>query len=402
VATGLARGIRHFVVPAHNLAEARALGDGLVYGVRSLSEAVTSVVAIAIGEPPETREPPDAPACAGVDGTGTPGHRGATVPTADDFSDIRGHRMLKEALTVAAAGRHHVLLFGPPGGGKSMAARRFPGLLPDLTRRQALAVTRLHSLAGTLPDGVGLLRRPPLRAPHHSASTEGIIGGGRDIRPGEASLAHLGVLFLDEAAEYRMGLLQSLREPAEEGVVTIVRAGANHRLPADFQLLLATNACPCGNLGRDEAACLCTEREVHRYWRRLGAPLMDRIDIRIPVIPVPPEQITGDAGPGTAEMRAAVSAAREFRGEARPHQDRANSRIRAGELQRLCPLDADARQTIVGAARKLGLSSRACHAAIRVARTVADLEGSARIRKDHVLQAVQLRRFGDNELFWRV
>jgi magnesium chelatase family protein len=283
-----------------------------------------------------------------------------------------------------------------------MAARRLPSLLPDLDREEALAVTRLHSIAGILPPGVGLVTRPPFRMPHHSASNEGIVGGGRFTRPGEVSLAHHGILFLDEAPEFGMSLLQCLREPTEDGWVSIARAGSTVRFPAAFQLVLSFNPCPCGNLGRDSHACLCSREEIHRYWRRVGGALLDRIDIRVPLVPVTAERMCTPARPDeVSRMVARVHAAsmlQRWRFAGRPFSS--NARIPAGEMDRYCPLDDGCREELAAMARQLAISSRACHAIIRMARTIADLEAAPAIGRLHVAEAIQRRRYGDGDWFW--
>ena len=404
VAAGLKRSISRFIVPKANLPEACALKEGSVFGVSTLSEAIAALVRLSAGDiaaedlgshngPVESSSECD---------EFSPNPRTDSVigDIEGDFGELRGHRYLKDALVVAAAGGHHVLLFGPPGSGKTMAVRRYTSIMPDLSRNASLAVTRVHSLAGVLPPECGLIRRPPFRAPHHSASAEGIIGGGRSVLPGEVSLAHKGVLFLDEAPEFRKNILQSLREPIEEGDVTIVRAESNHRMPADFQLILACNPCPCGNLGRDNAVCLCDRGEIHRYWKRFGGALLDRIDIRVPVEPVSPDLIVGKQVLNSSDMRVGVERALEFRRKMWPDFPQVNGKLPPGAIPKVCALTTSLRKIFVEAARKLSLSSRACHSILRISRTLADLEESASIEKHHIMQSIQLRRFGEGDFFW--
>jgi magnesium chelatase family protein len=283
-----------------------------------------------------------------------------------------------------------------------MGARRLPSILPGLDREEALAVTRIHSIAGVLPAGAGLITRPPFRMPHHTASCEGIVGGGRLLRPGEASLAHHGVLFLDEAPEFGMSLLQGLREPIEDGWISIARAGSTVRYPASLQLVLAFNPCPCGNLGRDSHACVCSSVEVDRYWRRVGGALLDRIDIRVPLAPVAAREMCApvqreETRRARARVEAAVSCQKRMyagKGFSR------NARIPPGLVEQYCTLDERCRRDLEKAAETLNISSRAFHSVLRIARTAADLDGKDRINPTHLEEALQHRRYGDGNYFW--
>jgi magnesium chelatase family protein len=387
VAIALDHGISVSIVPDENLAEAASLGSR-AYGVSSLGDCASLMDLMAVG-----RFPPVFDA--------VPRFNSQATTVEGDFSDLHGQAVLKRALEVAAAGAHNVFLFGPPGSGKTMAARRFQALLPDLKQEDSISVTRIHSLAGNLGANEGLISRPPFRSPHHSASLEGMIGGGRYIRPGEISLAHKGVLFLDEAAEFRLDVLQALREPLEEQRVSISRAQRSAWLPADFQLIMAANSCPCGNLGRAGGICVCSPQEILKYRKRMGGPLLDRIDIRIPVSPIGISELTGIPGESTAAMSSRVLAAvdrQERRYEGLPFSR--NGRLPPALIGRFCSLDDDTALAFAKAVERLALSSRACHSILKIARTIADLEGEERLRKSHVLEAIQHRRYGDNDFFW--
>jgi len=306
--------------------------------------------------------------------------------------DLRGQTEVVRALEVTAAGGHSLLLYGPPGAGKTLAARTLEGLLPPLEPEAALETTRLWSLAGVLPRNHGLLTKRPFRSPHHHATAEGLLGGGKNLGPGEVSLAHHGVLFLDEAPEFSSRVLQALREPLEQGSVSVVRAGRSAWFPSRFQLVLTANACPCGQTGRDKGVCFCSGLEVRRYWDRIGTPLLDRIDLRVFVTPESPrillEQSVFDPNKLTDRILAARGR-RTSRGQG-PLQP--NAVLGPRELERHCGLDKRGRWFLAETGRRLDWSSRALHSLMRVARTLADLDDREVVGESHLEAAAAMRK----------
>ncbi|MEO7794635.1 MAG: YifB family Mg chelatase-like AAA ATPase [Thermoanaerobaculia bacterium] len=373
---------RELLLPAANAGEAAATGALAVHGLRSVNEAVEHLLGIA--RIPET---PSA-GCWELDALGIEG-AGAT---ATDFAEIRGQEAAKRALEVAAAGGHNLLLIGPPGAGKTMMARALPSILPPLTLAEAVAVTKIHSLVAERPPA-GLLRRRPFRAPHPGVSAAGMVGGGPIPRPGEVSLAHGGVLFLDELGEFHRDALEALRQPLEEGQVTVVRARAWLQFPARFTLLAAMNPCPCGHLGDQRRACRCPLPAIERYRARVSGPLLDRIDLHVEVPAIRLQELKERPAQASADLAARVLAARERQRRRFPadHPSPVNASLTATAIYRECPV-TPAGQTLLDAAfERLGLSARALHRVLKVARTIADLADSERIEPAHLAEAIQYR-----------
>ena len=372
-----AHGIRRAIVPAVDAAEA-ALVDGVeVIPVNSLAELVAHLT----GEQPIA---PFAPPALSEEDT--------TVDPGIDFADIKGQEHVKRGLELAAAGAHNLLAVGPPGAGKTLLARALPTILPPLGREEALEVARIYSVAGLLPPGKPLVRNRPFRAPHHTVSYAGMIGGGAWPRPGEVTLAHRGVLFLDELPEFSGRVLEVLRQPLEDRVVTISRASGALTFPANFILVAAMNPCPCGYAGDPHHPCSCSPAEIARYQKRISGPLLDRIDLFLHVPRVEYEKLADRRrGEPSAAVRERVIAARRRQARRFGDSRKLNSDMTPAEVQIHCQLDDAGEQLLRTAVRQFGLSARAYHRVLKVARTIADLAGSERITSAFVAEALQYR-----------
>ena len=405
VSRGLDEGIRHFIVPAQNQEEAAIRREAIIFGVSSLSEAIHQLSAIV-----STSQTADSYK-----------RKPASQWNADRFSispshgyeDIKGQSKLVRALEIAAAGGHHLLVYGPPGCGKTLALKRFPVLMPDLDDETAVTLTRIYSIAGILSEKSGnitkhsagitvqasdmLIRQAPFRMPHQNASLEGIIGGGRRCTPGEISLAHGGVLFLDEATLFRSSVLQALRAPLETGAVTVSRAGKAVLFPARFQLLMAMNPCPCGNFGVPGRFCTCTPEMIDAHWKRLTAPLLDRIDLRIAIGIPSASELTECKTFSTQELRKEIGQARKRQWNRNTKEIGAsawlNAYLDASTIPNVCMLTPVVKDVFLRAMEVAGFSGRGEHGILKVARTIADLAGSEDIQEDHILEAIQLRRW---------
>ena len=370
------QGLYGMIVPTQNAREAAIANGPLVYGVSSLGEALAVLTGDAHHKPYElnVEEVFSSNANYGV-----------------DFAEVRGQDHAKRALEVAASGGHNLLMVGPPGSGKTMLARRLPTILPPPTLREALATTKIHSVAGILPIGQALVATRPFRAPHHTISDAGLIGGGAYPRPGEVSLSHHGVLFLDELPEFRRNVVEALRQPLEDHAVTITRAQIALAYPADFTLVAAMNPCPCGYLSDARHACTCSPAAIRRYRARVSGPLLDRIDIHIEVPTLAYDDLANKQdGESSAQIRQRVNVARQRQLERFAGELFCNAQMSTRHIRRHCALDATGQALLEKAMARLGLSARAYDRILKVARTIADL-ADAPIQSQHLAEAIQYR-----------
>lgn len=373
-----AKGFRRIYVPRENAAEAAVVEGIDVLAVDSLLDVTASLNGEKIIEPE----------CGQMEESEV-----HSEEYADDFADVKGQQYAKRALEIAAAGGHNVIMIGPPGAGKTMLARRMPSILPPMSMEEALETTKIHSVAGKLGTHRGLMRQRPFRAPHHLASPVALIGGGQTPQPGEVSLAHNGVLFLDEMPEFGHSVLEVLRQPLEDKHIAIARAKYAVDYPSNFTLIASMNPCPCGYYNHPDKECTCSQAAVHRYMGRISGPLMDRIDLHVEVIPVSREEISSTTpAESSAEVRRRVVRAREIQAERfKGVGIHTNTMMTSAMLSRFCPLSPEARRLLDMAMERLQLSARAYDRIIKVARTIADLEQEKDISPRHISEAISYR-----------
>jgi magnesium chelatase family protein len=374
-------GFEALLLPVDNASEASMVTGLRIFGVKNLQQAIDLLNSRSALQPISALDDPDAWL--------------AGQAVRDDFSDVKGQLKIKRAMEIAAAGGHNAILIGPPGAGKTMMARRIPGILPPFTLSEAIETTKVHSVAGMLPPEDALVRQRPFRAPHHTISDVALVGGGGVPMPGEISLAHHGVLFLDELPEFKRSVLEVLRQPMEERQVTISRARFSVNFPANFMLIASMNPCPCGFYNHPEKPCLCHPGAVKRYLNKISGPLLDRIDLHVEVTPVSYDELT-DAKPsaeGSVTIRDRVIAARKIQWKRFESQENvySNAQMSGRLIRQYCTLNQASTKMLEVAMKKLQLSARAYDRILKVARTIADLEGNPGIESSHIAEAIQFR-----------